>query len=688
MIDLPDPKNLRASVSDGPMSWSEAMGLAASTTHDVGRFVENGNADYYALEKAYDERIAAIRKVSGRELPNPMRVASGVDRDMAAVVAAQAGGAGFMPLIGELSPDFRRRQEEEFNEKARALSGRYRQEVDQILSTSIGEDKSRVMRDAEAAARKASSSSELGPIGRFSAQLWGGLTGATNDPAQWGMAFIGAGGGTAKTVAGRIGQTMLGEGLLNGAQELLLQGMSQERKRAAGLEHGMGDMLANAGVAATFGALFGGSVQGAGELWRSLRARSTAGADASSFPDVSDEAGTAALVRVIDGVPEPGDVEIVAKVMGVDLSPDTIDMLGRSFEERYLDDVTIRDDASPDEIRVYEAAQRYAEDPDNNPPPEILEQMLAEQEAGRMRFSPDDYERMFSGDQNVVDDIADTFFADGTVSRVDAIAERVDRLVDTIHDQSIRPAQSVEPRDEAALRFAEEQAGEISEPRRVGPFGPIWRADEFSDWPSAVNALREADAGEIPGMLSHPEVGPIDLIWGSFDPGSPRKGVGLKKIAMKHPEVMSVLPDIIAGMNVVQRSENRIRLASADHRAVVRLDYDGQAKTWLFTAFETEEAIARRTGKTTNRPGRLQGDGQSSSPSSGETIVAPDGDDINLAEAMVDPARDRNGNPENYLDFIGVETGDGRFETMSAREALELASVPDLEADLLEACKL
>ncbi|PZU23915.1 MAG: hypothetical protein DI589_06570 [Shinella sp.] len=685
MMNLPDPKDLRGSVSDGPMSWTEAFGKAAETTDETMRLIENGNADYYALEKAYDQRIAAIRDVTGQDLPNPMRVASAVDRDMAAVVAAQAGGGGVMPLIGEMSPDFRQRQEAEFNEKARALSGQYRQDIDQILSTSIVEDKGRVMRNAQAAAAKAGQAPELGAVGRLGAQIWGGLTGAANDPSQWGMAMIGGAGGSAKTVAGRIGQTMFSEALLNGGQELVLQGMSQERKSAAGLEHGMGDMLANAGVAATFGALFGGSVQGAGELWSALRARAPAGG-APAFPDVPDEVGTAAMARVIDGAPERGDVEIVAQAMGVELAPEKIDMLNRSFEERMLDDLTIRDDASPAEIRVYEAAQRYAEDPDNNPPPELLERMLAEQEAGRMRFSADEYERMFSGDRNAVDDIADTFFADDVSQKVGAVAERVDRMADAIADQRIRPERSFEPQDQASMRFAEEQAGDLAQPRRIGPFGPIFRADEFSgDWAASVRALQERDGGEIIGAFDHPDIGPIDAIWGDFDPTTPTKGFGLKKIMMKHPEVINRLPEMVRAMTVTQRSDNRIRLADANSRAVVRLDFDGEAKTWLFTAFEYD---SRRTGKTTDRPGGLQESGHSSLSSSAIDNIGPDTPEGNVRDLMREPARDRNGNPENYLDFIGVEDGDGNISIMSAREALALADEPAFHADLLEACKL
>lgn len=679
MTNLPDPKDLRGSVSDGPLNWGDAWGHAAETMDETMRVVENGNADYFVLEKAYDERIAVIRDITGRDLPNPMRVASGVDREMAAVVAAQAGGGGVMPLIGELSPEFRRRQEEEFNERARALPGQYRQEIDQILSTPVVEEKGRVLREAEAAAGKAAGAPELGTLGRFSAQLWGGLTGAAQDPAQWGTAFIGPG-GAGKSVAARIGRTMMTEALLNGGQELILQGMSQERKRAAGLEHGMGDMLTNAGVAATFGALFGGSMQGAGELWQALRGRAAGGA--ASFPEVSDEAGTAAMARVIDGAPEPGDVEIVAKAMGVELGPEKLDLLSRSFEERYLDELTIRDDAGPAEIRVHEAARRYAEDPDNNPPPEILERMLAEQEAGRMRFSPDEYERMFSGDRNAIDDIADTFFPDDVSRKVDDVAARVEDLAATIRDQQIRPPRAAEPMDEAAGRFAEEQAGEIVEPRRVGPFGPIYRAEEFGgDWAGAVRVLSDRRDGEIRGLLSHPEFGGIDLPWGRYDPAT-GNGFGLAKIVGKHPEVLDALPDILAGLPVISRSQNRAVLGDGLHRGIIRLDYDGEAKTWLMTAYEE----LRRPPETTHRLEVME-DGPSSSSAPAPGNIDVDTPEINLSDLM-EPGRDRNGNPENYLDFIGVEDGDGNFTVMSAREALALADEPAFHAELLEACKL
>lgn len=168
------------------------------------------------------------------------------------------------------------------------------------------------------------------------------------------------------------------------------------------------------------------------------------------------------------------------------------------------------------------------------------------------------------------------------------------------------------------------------EPTHVGPTGPVFAADDFSgDWKAAVDHLSSVKDGEISGMLSHPDVGPIDLVWGEFNPERPNAGLGLAKIISKHPEVVENLPDLIAGMTVASRSDNRIRLESADHKAVVRLDFDGESKTWLMTAFES-----RRTGKTTDRPGTLEVDGHSSSTSPADENIGRLADDGNSDDAL------------------------------------------------------
>ncbi|PNU05803.1 hypothetical protein A8V01_14655 [Novosphingobium guangzhouense] len=100
-------------------------------------------------------------------------------------------------------------------------------------------------------------------------------------------------------------------------------------------------------------------------------------------------------------------------------------------------------------------------------------------------------------------------------------------------------------------------------------------------WIEARDQLMGERGGEVPGALWHQDVGSIDVKWGN-DKG------GLSKIAEKHPEVLEDLPALLEAMGVKSRSDNRIVLQSLDHKAVVRLDYDGQAQTWLLSAYQVK----------------------------------------------------------------------------------------------------
>jgi hypothetical protein len=102
-----------------------------------------------------------------------------------------------------------------------------------------------------------------------------------------------------------------------------------------------------------------------------------------------------------------------------------------------------------------------------------------------------------------------------------------------------------------------------------------------SVWEGARDQLIRQQGGEVHGALYHPEVGPIDVVWGD-------ENTGLSKIVAKHPEVLADLPALIDNMGVKSASPNRVILQSLDHRAIVRLDYDGQAKTWLLSAYKVE----------------------------------------------------------------------------------------------------
>lgn len=142
--------------------------------------------------------------------------------------------------------------------------------------------------------------------------------------------------------------------------------------------------------------------------------------------------------------------------------------------------------------------------------------------------------------------------------------------------------------------------------RRVGegPLGPIVEAPPEA-WSDAAAWLLANRTGEIRGAVSNPAVGPIDVIFGD-------ERTGLLKISQKHPEVLDDLPSRIESMEVIFRSANRVRLRSETDMAVVRLDYDGQAKTWLLTAYEID--VSRRDGSSTERPAGRQKDTSSSSP--------------------------------------------------------------------------
>lgn len=126
--------------------------------------------------------------------------------------------------------------------------------------------------------------------------------------------------------------------------------------------------------------------------------------------------------------------------------------------------------------------------------------------------------------------------------------------------------------------------------------GPILAGYE-GDYVGAALALEEAGTGEAPGALSHPDVGPIALVWGEEGTDA-SDGYGLAKLIAWHPEVIADLPARLAAMRVKTRSDNRIRLESADGMAVVSLEFHGEAGAWLLTAFDRGQRRAQKSMDT------------------------------------------------------------------------------------------
>lgn len=147
------------------------------------------------------------------------------------------------------------------------------------------------------------------------------------------------------------------------------------------------------------------------------------------------------------------------------------------------------------------------------------------------------------------------------------------------------------PADDAATRSTGlKTAEEIAAAREafaaaggtVGPYGPV-HPELSRDYAAAVERLLADQDGDVPGALVHAAIGPIDLVYGDLSKG-------LAHIADKHREVLAALPDIVAGLPIVDRQPSRIRLEDETHFAVVSLDHYGAPKKWLLTAFKKKGA--------------------------------------------------------------------------------------------------
>jgi hypothetical protein len=133
--------------------------------------------------------------------------------------------------------------------------------------------------------------------------------------------------------------------------------------------------------------------------------------------------------------------------------------------------------------------------------------------------------------------------------------------------------------------------------------GPIWKGFE-GDPEGAIQKLKDEKKGVAIGVLNHPEVeGAIDLPWGEYDPNTDQ-GYGLKKILKKdeaHARTLADLQGFLDNLTQIQRKgKNRVILGSEDGTAAIRLDFNGEARNWLMTAFYRE---IENPGGTTNVSG-------------------------------------------------------------------------------------
>ena len=175
--------------------------------------------------------------------------------------------------------------------------------------------------------------------------------------------------------------------------------------------------------------------------------------------------------------------------------------------------------------------------------------------------------------------------------------------------------------------------------QNTGPFGQVF-TEYRGDAQGAIARLTQEQSGDATAALSHPEIGDIDLVWGKA--GTNRHdGYGLAKLVRWHPEVLSDLQGLIGSMRVTQRSENRVHLESEDHEASVSLQWDGQSKHWLLTAYQKRGSD---TGTRTDIAGADVAD--DSPPTASEAIVEQDMQQFYQANAQRGRRTYDNGIPQ------------------------------------------
>ena len=123
----------------------------------------------------------------------------------------------------------------------------------------------------------------------------------------------------------------------------------------------------------------------------------------------------------------------------------------------------------------------------------------------------------------------------------------------------------------------------------------------FGDWEAEYRKQKNIERGtravdevlhtrqDVPKAMFRSETGGIDFVYGKE--GDPSKkyagGYGIAHILAKHGQAaVDMIPTVIAKGKAAQKHNDRIRFNYAGYTAVVRLDFDGNQKTWLVTNFE------------------------------------------------------------------------------------------------------
>lgn len=284
-------------------------------TRELQVFRDNSNAEDNALIEAYERRNRAIFDATGVQLPNPRRDFTG---DLQEANRLMDSGGDPWTLM--------EKAERQWSDRAATLA-RERPEHAGIIGADrpIKEDAFAIARAAEGGFAKAQEQATAAGVGgtrSLGNTLGGGIAGMLRDPLQVATLFVGGGASApARSVVGRVLQTMLTEAAVNAGVEAGVQAASYDWKKSAGVEHGLGPSLQQVGLAALFGGGVGGLIAGGREVFR------------LTGKTVPEEA----FGRAAAGNTETGDLPAIAEALGVKLDSDTLRSAELAAEQVELD---------------------------------------------------------------------------------------------------------------------------------------------------------------------------------------------------------------------------------------------------------------------------------------------------------------------------------------------------------------
>lgn len=320
----------------------DILARAAIAGERQTRLVETITAHENALAEAAANRIETVRRLTGVQLENPF---DGGYIEEAAQRVNQRGIYG-----NDRNAARAEERRNIFNEKMDEVATNFPEHAAALNFGQSLEDQARAISSSAAYDGAHAPGGVLGFIGAMAGGLWG----SRRDPLFLASLFIGPETSAAKTAIGKIGMGALSSALYNAGLQALAQPAVQQWRADIGERHGVYPALENVGMAFLIGAVPGAAIEG-------VRALKAPAKDA--------------LTRMVDGTASPADVDAAARGLGVTLDDETRRALSVAADDPPAQAAAIGE--RPPGIPAAEhdaiAAQavRFAEDPVNNPPPEI-----------------------------------------------------------------------------------------------------------------------------------------------------------------------------------------------------------------------------------------------------------------------------------------------------------------------------